>query len=86
MFRAAYGFGSVPPLEGGGIFQTGLQVGGGVRYRVSRHWTVRLDYRNTCSPRPDLLRKSLEPQIMPERLERGRVAQQRVGLGIAFTF
>jgi len=86
MFRAAYGFGNVPPLEGGGIFQTGLQVGGGVRYRVSRHWTVRLDYRNTCSPRPDLLRKSLEPQIMPERLERGRVAQQRVGLGIAFTF
>jgi opacity protein-like surface antigen len=86
MFRAAYDFGSVPPLEGGGIFQTGLQVGGGVRYRVSPHWTVRFDYRNTCSPRPDLLRKSLEPQIMPERLERGKISQQRLSLGFAFTF
>ncbi len=86
MFRAAYGFGSVPPLEGGGIFQTGLQMGGGVRYRVSPHWTLRFDYRNTCSPRPDLLRKSLEPQIMPERLERGKIAQQRLSLGFAFTF
>lgn len=86
MFRAAYGFGSVPPLEGGGIFQTGLQMGGGVRYRLSPHWTLRFDYRNTCSPRPDLLRKSLEPQIMPERLERGKIAQQRLSLGFAFTF
>ncbi len=86
MFRAAYGFGNVPPLEGGGIFQTGLQVGGGVRYRVSPHWTLRFDYRNTCSPRPDLLRKSLEPQIMPERLERGKIAQQRLSVGFAFTF
>jgi hypothetical protein len=86
MFRAAYGFGSVPPLEGGGIFQTGLQMGGGIRYRVSPHWTLRFDYRNTCSPRPDLLRKSLEPQIMPERLERGKIAQQRLSLGFAFTF
>lgn len=86
MFRAAYSFGSVPPLEGGGIFQTGLQMGGGVRYRVSPHWTLRFDYRNTCSPRPDLLRKSLEPQILPERLERGKIAQQRLSLGFAFTF
>lgn len=86
MFRAAYSFGSVPPLEGGGIFQTGLQMGGGVRYRVSPHWTLRFDYRNTCSPRPDLLRKSLEPQILPERLERGKIAQQRLSVGFAFTF
>jgi hypothetical protein len=86
MVRAAYSFGSIPPLEGGGIFQTGLQVGGGIRYRLSPHWMLRFDYRNTCSPRPDLLRKSLEPQIMPERLERGKIAQQRVSLGFAFTF
>ena len=86
MFRSAYDFGSVAPLEGGGIFQVGGQVGAGVRYRLSPHWTLRLDYRNTCSPRPDLLRKSLEPQILPERLARGRVAQQRVSLGFSFTF
>ena len=86
MFRSAYDFGSVAPLEGGGIFQVGGQVGAGVRYRLSPHWTLRLDYRNTCSPRPDLLRKSLEPQILPERLERGKVAQQRVSLGFSFAF
>ena len=86
MFRAAYGFGSEPPLAGGGIFQTGLQFGGGVRYRVSPHWTVLFDYRNTCSPRPDLLRKSLEPQVLPDQVARGKMIQQRVSAGFAFTF
>lgn len=86
MFKAAYNFGSAAPLEGGGIFQLGLQMGAGLKYRLTEHWTLRLDYRNTCSPPPDLIRKSLPPQIMPDHSSRGRIAQQRLSLGFAFTF
>ena len=84
--RSAYNFGNAPPLQGGGIFQVGLQMGAGIRYRLSEHWTMRADYRNTCTPPPDLLRKSLEPQVLPSLIQRGRIAQQRVTLGLAFTF
>jgi len=86
IIRSAYSFDNVPPLQGGGIFQLGVQVGGGVRYRLSEHWTMRLDYRNTCTPPPDILRKSLAPQVLPDRIPRGRISQQRLSLGIAFTF
>ncbi len=86
IIRSAYNFTDAPPLQGGGIFQFGVQIGGGVRYRMNEHWTMRVDYRNTCTPPPDLLRKSLEPQVMPNQMHRGRIAQQRVSLGMAFTF
>ncbi len=86
IIRSAYNFENAPPLQGGGIFQLGVQLGGGVRYRLSEHWTMRADYRNTCTPPPDLLRKSLEPQVLPNQMHRGRISQQRVSLGIAFTF
>ena len=86
IIRSAYNFTDAPPLQGGGIFQLGVQMGGGIRYRLSEHWTLRADYRNTLTPPPDLLRKSLAPQALPRQIQRGRIAQQRVTLGLAFTF
>ncbi len=99
MIQAAYNFGHAAPLEGGGIFQTAFQSGGGVKVRVAKCWIMKIDYRNTLSQRPDFLRKSLASAIDSEdpalnaslvTLEapnsRRIFAQQRVTLGFAFTF
>ena len=58
LLSAAYNFGSTPPLEGGGIFQVGFNYGGGVRYRVTPRWMIRLDYRETLTSQPDFWTKS----------------------------
>ena len=98
MINAAYNFGHAAPLEGGGIFQMGAIVGAGFKYRVHPRWTLRLDYRDTISRSPNFLKKSLiQPNITPiegggpqfaaaPQLVRGRLIQQRVTLGFAFTF
>lgn len=91
MVRSAYNFSSVPPLNGGGIFQPGLQFGAGFKYRVNNVWLLRLDYRNTMSHRPDFLRKSLTEitdDIRPDySIPTHRwFHQQRVSLGFSFTF
>lgn len=54
----AYQFGSLPPLEGGGIFQFGLQYGGGFKYRITPRFFLRADVRQTLSPQPDYWTKS----------------------------
>lgn len=54
----AYEFGSKPPLEGGGIFQFGLQYGGGFKYQVTPRFFIRSDFRETLSPQPDYWTKS----------------------------
>lgn len=98
MIQAAYNFGHSPPLEGGGIFQAALQYGGGVKVRVNPRWTYRLDFRNTVSPHPDFLTKSLvmDPGTLepggPARvaaiqgLKRGTLSQRRFSSGFSFTF
>lgn len=98
MIRAAYSFGRVAPLEGGGIFRPGIQMGGGLKVRISPHWMLRLDCRNTLSRRPDLLKKSVltligsEPGEAENQVEslpsfgRGRLVQHRVTAGLSFTF
>jgi opacity protein-like surface antigen len=53
LLSAAYNFGSTPPLEGGGIFQVGFNYGGGIRYRITPRWMIRLDYRETLTSQPD---------------------------------
>jgi opacity protein-like surface antigen len=58
LISAAYNFGSTPPLEGGGIFQVGLNYGGGVRYRFNPRWMVRADFRETLTSQPDFWTKS----------------------------
>jgi hypothetical protein len=54
----AYQFGSKPPLEGGGIFQFGLQYGGGFKYQITPRFFLRTDFRETLSPQPDYWTKS----------------------------
>jgi hypothetical protein len=55
----AYNFGSRPPLEGGGIFQLGLQYGAGFKYQVTPRWFIRSDFKETLSPQPNWWKKSL---------------------------
>ena len=98
MISAAYNFGNAAPLEGGGIFQVGAQVGAGFKYRIHPRWTLRLDYRDTISKSPNFLKKSLtqsnvtpiedgDPQLAAAPpLFRGRLIQQRMTAGFSFTF
>ena len=58
LISAAYNFGSDPPLDGGGIFQVGLNYGGGVRFRMTPRWMIRADYRETLTSQPDFWSKS----------------------------
>lgn len=55
----AYNFGSRPPLEGGGIFQFGLQYGAGYKFQLSPHWFIRSDFKETLSAQPNWWKKSL---------------------------
>jgi len=55
----AYNFGSRPPLEGGGIFQFGLQYGTGYKYQLTPRWFLRADFKETLSPQPNWWKKSL---------------------------
>jgi opacity protein-like surface antigen len=97
LLSAAYNFGSTPPLEGGGIFQVGFNYGGGVRYRVTPRWMVRLDYRETLTSQPDFWTKSKTSILNGIVLDnatltyvgpifQGAMRQQRVGGGLSFTF
>ncbi len=60
LILAAYDFANNPPLDGGGVFQFGFQYGGGVKYRFSRRWLARLDYRETLSPQPNFVERSIK--------------------------
>jgi len=97
LLSAAYNFGSTPPLEGGGIFQPGFNYGGGVRYRVSPRWMIRMDYRETLTSQPDFWTKSKNSILSNIELDNatltfvgpifaGAMRQQRVGGGVSFTF
>ena len=98
ILQAAYNFGNAAPLEGGGIFQLGMQGGAGFKYRVAPRWTMHVDYRGTVSPSPDFLRKSLrQSNIVPiedgapqfkatPSLQQGILRQQRFTGGFSFTF
>jgi len=91
MFRSAYNFANAPPLDGGGIFQGAMQFGGGLKFRYRKCWILRVDYRNTVSKRPDLLRKSLATVVEdltpnPQVRTNAWFAQQRLTFGASFTF
>ena len=94
---AAYRFASIPPLEGGGIFQVGLQYGGGVKYRVSRRILLRADYKETLSAQPDFWSKSKDDIFDASDLPGygltvigpimdGVMRQQRATMGVSFVF
>jgi opacity protein-like surface antigen len=96
LILAAYNFANNPPLDGGGVFQFGFQYGGGVKYRVSRRWMARIDYRETLSPQPNFIERSIEIDNPADSSEytvyyeankpAGPLREQRLTGGIAFTF
>lgn len=95
LLMAMYNFSREPPLDGGGIFQMGLQYGAGVKYQVKPHFQIRLDFRETLSPQPDFLRKSFQEGItdlgeytmeIQRFRESGPLRQQRLTAGFSFTF
>jgi len=97
LIKAAFDFGNTPPLDGGGIFQLGLQYGAGIKYRVTPRIMLRADFRETWSKNPDIIASSYEdfdPNALDEtyttdviraRPEQ-KFLQDRYTVGIAFTF
>ena len=94
---AAYQFGSTPPLEGGGIFQLGLQYGGGIKYRVSQRFLVRTEYKETLTSQPDFWSASKDDIFTPENypgykltivgpIINSAMRQQRATAGVSFIF
>jgi hypothetical protein len=97
LIKAAFDFGTTPPLDGGGIFQVGLQYGAGIKYRVSPRVMIRADWRETLSKNPDIIADSYANfdsndldetyttsvfKVKPDQ----RFIQDRYTLGVAFTF
>ncbi len=97
LIKSAFDFGSTPPLDGGGIFQFGLQYGAGIKYRVTPRFMIRGDFGETWSANPKILRDSYLGYI-PDGVDDtysttvtntkppGRFIQQRSTVGFAFTF
>jgi hypothetical protein len=93
----AYDFGSKPPLQGGGMFQFGLNYGGGVRFFLTPRVFLRGDFRETISRQPDFWKGSraeLARQINTDSVRLDDVGyakhaplrhqQVTLGIGIAF--
>jgi hypothetical protein len=97
LIAAAYDFGGTPPLEGGGIFEFGLNYGGGIKYRMTPRWMIRADYRETLIPQPDFWTKSKKDilagiyaddySVMEEGpFLNGPMRQLHATAGVSFTF
>lgn len=97
LIKAAFDFGNTPPLNGGGIFQFGLQYGVGFKFRVTPRFTMRTDFGETWSPNPSIIRDSYlgyEPIILDSTYTttvanlkaESKFIQQRGTVGFAFTF
>jgi hypothetical protein len=97
LIKAAFDLGNTPPLDGGGIFQIGLQYGAGIKYRVSPRVMLRTDFRETWSKNPNIIANSYEDydendlddtyKTMVQRLKpETKFLQDRYTVGVAFTF
>lgn len=95
ILTSAYDFGRRPPLEGGGIFQIGLQYGAGVKIRIAPRWLLRMDFRETLTRQPDFWSKTIsearrDPESAGLEFTRtqlsGPLRQQRVTMGVSFVF
>jgi opacity protein-like surface antigen len=97
LIKAAFDFGNTAPLDGGGVFQIGLQYGAGIKYRVSPRVMLRADYRETWSKNPDIIANSYEDydstdlddtytttiiKVRPDQ----KFIKDRFTIGVAFTF
>ncbi|MGO4213732.1 hypothetical protein AB4043_23300, partial [Terriglobus sp. YAF25] len=74
-----------------------LQYGAGIKYRVTPRFTMRMDWRETWSRNPRIIRDSYEsfvPDTLPDDYEvlvlngppDSMFFQQRATMGFAFTF
>ncbi len=97
LLKAAFDFGRTPPLDGGGIYQVGLQYGAGIKFRVHPRITLRADFRGTWSKDPEFVRDSYADEVAAEfdptydyEITRDPVLAkfrlQRYTVGVAFTF
>ena len=97
LVKAAFDFGSVAPLNGGGSFQLGVQYGEGFKYRILPRLTMRGDFGETFTQNPTIIRDSYIGYV-PDGLDdsytttvtnfksASRFIQQRATVGFAFTF
>jgi LssY C-terminus len=95
---AAFNFAGDPPLEGGGIFQLGLEYGAGIKFRVHPRITLSADFRETWSKNPRFVTDTFTndyfygedfTQYDISRAHEGSASaflQDRFSGGIAFTF
>jgi opacity protein-like surface antigen len=96
LILAAYNFANNPPLDGGGVFQFGFQWGSGIKYRISRRWTARIEFRETLSPQPNFIERSIQLDNPAGSSEytvyyesnkpAGPLIEQRLAGGLAFVF
>jgi len=99
LIKAAFDFGNTPPLDGGGIFQFGLQYGAGIKYRAAPHLILRADYRETWSQNPNIIKNSYDGYVIDLGLGDASYSadvitikpaqkffQDRFTLGVAFAF
>lgn len=99
LIKAAFDFGNTPALDGGGIFQFGLQYGAGFKYRVSPRVMLRVDWRETWSKNPNIVGSSYQDYDPDGVLEdptydtdvitikpASKFIQDRYTVGVAFTF
>ncbi len=93
---AAYESGSTPALDGGGIYELGLQYGAGIKYRVHPRIMLSLDFRETWAKNPSFLRsgytasyfvmEGYAPRNFYSSSSTTNFRQQRFTLGAAFAF
>jgi hypothetical protein len=97
LIKAAFDFGSVAPLNGGGVFQLGVQYGGGIKYRVLPRLTMRADFGETFTQNPAIIRDSYLGYVpiglddtytteVENNKPPAKFIQQRATVGFAFTF
>jgi LssY C-terminus len=97
LLQAAIDFGATPPLNGGGIYQFGLQYGAGFKFRLAPRLMMRADFGETWSANPNVVKDSYKGYI-PTGLDNSystfvgysgapaRYIQQHSTVGFAFTF
>lgn len=96
-FISAFDFGSKPALDGGGVFQLGLNYGAGATWYASHRMFLRVDYREILTGQPDLWKDlpsrlqgaASTPDVRLEYAPLIKHAAQRhqlvtLGIGVAF--
>ena len=99
LFVSAYNFGSKPAVQGGGIFQLGLNYGLGAVFHLTPKLFIRADFRETLSKQPDFwadspadLKQGIDEGLENATLDvyplvkHGALRHQVVTMGIGISF